>query len=292
MKILGAALCLFSLGLFQSCAKTPAVQPTKLVDISYGTGERHTVDFYFPEKRKNAPVVLFVHGGRWFRNDKSQIERYDRISQLNDAGFVIASMNYRYSSEAIWPAQQEDVLRAAKFVSKSAGLYGYNGDEIGLWGQSSGAHMVLMATAALMEDPEPRVGAVVSWYAPSDLTQITSDRVADAVPGENERFSEPSPESLLIGGTIKENVTAARSASPITRFENLPKNIEYPEILLVHGEQDFVISPLQSQRLYDVIQEKSGDGKIKLRMVPNGKHGGSAFDAETPVSVEFFKQNL
>lgn len=261
-------------------------------NVAYGPGERNQMDFHLPDDVAGAPVIVFVHGGRWYRNDKTQIELYDRVEALTDAGFVIASINHTYSSEARWPRQLEDVLSAIEFVKAQADEYGYDADRVGLWGQSSGSHLALMATMTLDENGQSPVDALVSWYGPTDLYQIRQDRIDDDVPGENQRFKEPSPETLLLGVPIEEGREEADAASPITLARKLPSGVTLPPILMVHGEADFVISPLQTQKLHALLKSGSSAPSLSLRIVPGAGHGGDGFDAEVDPAIEHFSQHL
>lgn len=266
--------------------------PSSLLDVRYGDGERNTLDIYLPPNAELAPVVIFVHGGRWYRNDKSQIELYDRITALNDAGLAVVSINYTYSSEDIWPAQINDTLAAIEFVQDNADTYGYDGQKIGLWGQSSGAHLALMATMTLDESQVSPVDALVSWYGPTDLFKIRQDRMDDDVPGENERFKEPSPESLLLGLPIDEAKNEADAASPFVLAQSLPTGVVLPPILMVHGESDSVISPLQTQRLYRLLKDRAIAPEITMSIVPGGGHGGDGFEAQVSPAVQHFSKYL
>ena len=263
-----------------------------LHNVVYGPGERNQLDFYMPENVSGAPVVVFIHGGRWYRNDKSQIELYGRVQALTRAGFVIAAINHTYSSDALWPRQLEDVSAAIEFVKNEAPRYGYDGNRIGLWGQSSGAHLALMATLTLDETGTSPIDALIAWYGPTDLFHIRQDRIEDDVPGENERFKEPSPETLLLGVPIEDAKAQADEASPVTLAKNLPADVHLPPILLVHGDNDFVISPLQTKRLYDELQRSSAAAKLELRLVPGAGHGGEEFETEVEPAVKFLASHL
>lgn len=269
-----------------------ATAATLTPDISYGTGERNQLDLYLPDGKTDAPMVVFVHGGRWFRGDKTQIELYNRIEALTEAGIGIASINYTYSSEDLWPAQIDDVMSALDFVANNGSTYGYDGSRMAIWGQSSGAHLALWAGMLSADDPDIDLDAVVSWYAPSDLYNITADRVADAVPGENERFPEPSPESLLIGLPVPDNKAEADAASPTVYAGTLPQGQELPDFMLVHGTEDFVISPLQTERLYSTLIAQGGAGRIDLRYVEGAGHGGDLFNGETVYARNFLGKSL
>ncbi len=259
-------------------------------DLAYGPRDRNTLDLYLPAGEGAAPVVMFIHGGRWFRNDKSQIELYGRIEALTGAGIAVASINHTYSSEALWPAQREDVLAALRFLTENGTELGIDPDHLAVWGQSSGAHLALWSALVDLESDAIEVDAVVSWYAPSNLSQLTEDRANDDVPGANERFPEPSPESQLIGVPVPENPEAADAASPERALAALEKDVPLPPFFLVHGDADQVVSPLQSVRLMEALQAHGTD--VSLRIVASGGHGGDGFEAVVPEVVDFLRPIL
>ncbi|MBX2856157.1 MAG: alpha/beta hydrolase [Rhodobacteraceae bacterium] len=286
-----AAITLMLLTMFSLSALSATAQPS-VSDLSYGPRDRNTLDLYLPESAVTPPIVVFIHGGRWFRNDKTQIELYDRIPSLLNAGIAIASINYTYSSEAIWPAQLEDVLAALRFVRDNAETYGYDADRIAVWGQSSGAHLALWAGLTAADAAHTTLSAVVSWYAPSDLTAIAGDRLADAVPGGNEKFPEPTPESLLIGAPAPDNKDLADAASPAAHLQSLRKGAPLPKFLLMHGTDDFVVSPLQTERMHRMLKAQGGAETLEMEMIPGGKHGGEVFTSVTPRVVEFLRESF
>ena len=265
---------------------------TIMKDIAYGPEARNTLDLYLPDGVKDAPIVMFVHGGRWFRGDSTQIELYDRVESLTKAGIAIASINYTYSSENIWPQQIDDVLGALDFVHESGDDFGYDSSRMAVWGQSSGAHLALWAGLLAEDELGIDLETVVSWYAPSDLAEIAPDRIRDDVPGENERFPEPSPESLLIGLPVPDNEAEADAASPSVYVEGLERGKKLPDFLLTHGDADFVISPLQTDRLYQNLLDQGGSGEVVLRTVLGGRHGGDAFGPEADFTARYLAEKL
>ena len=279
-----------AIGVAVSCSAAPVHAASLISDIAYGPDARNQLDLYLPDNVSNAPIVLFIHGGRWFRGDKTQIELYDRIESLTSAGIGIAAINHTYSSENLWPAQIDDVMDALDFVSENGATYGYDAERIAVWGQSSGAHLALWAGLLSAEDPDIDLAAVISWYAPSDLFQLTADRVNDDVPGENERFPEPSPETLLVGLPVPDNKAEADAASPAIYAQGLADGSNLPDFQIVHGDADFVVSPLQSERLFETLKEKGAP--VELRILPGAGHGGDLFDDETPVATEFLIDQL
>jgi len=280
------------LALAGTLAMQTASAATLIEDIAYGPDDRNKLDLHLPDGVTDAPIVAFVHGGRWFRGDKSQVELYNRIQSLTNIGIGIASINYTYTTEEVWPKQIDDVMSALNFLTENGATYGYDGGNMAIWGQSSGAHLALWAGLKSAEDPNVDLKSVVSWYAPSDLYNITLDRVADSVPGENERFPEPSPESLLIDLPVPDNKAEADAASPTVYVQNLARDAALPDFQLAHGTEDFVISPLQSQRLYDALFAQGGASNVELHMVAGAGHGGDLFNAQTRVARAFLANSL
>lgn len=271
---------------------TTSAQAKSLHDIAYGDRARNQLDLYLPDGVENAPLIVFIHGGRWFRNDKSQLERHDRAARLNEAGFAVASIDYTFSSEDIWPAQLADLRNAFGFLRAEAETYGYDASRVAVWGQSSGAHLALWAAFDQATSPETRLDALVSWYAPSDLYAIVADRADDDVPVRGDLAKEPTPESLLIGKPVPEHRKLADAASPLAFLKTLPDDAPLPPTLLVHGTADFVISPLQTLRLYEAMKARVGSQGVTLRLVEGGGHGGDAFDAEVRPAIDFLKTAL
>lgn len=259
-------------------------------NLTYGEKPRNQLDLYLPDSQTpsaNPPIIVFIHGGRWFRNDKTQFELYNRIPQVMEAGYAVAAINYTFSNEAVWPAQLEDLRNAFDFIRENGDQYGYNAEHIAVWGQSSGAHLALWAAFDQAQNPNTRLDALVSWYAPSDLRNIVADREYDDVPDRGNLAQEPTPESLLIGQPVAQNLELADAASPYRKLLKLPLTTQLPPSLLVHGEQDFVVSPLQTERLYTEMKKRSGVESVEVRYVENGQHGGNAFNDEVSAALQF-----
>ena len=269
-------------------ALTSTASAETLTGISYGDRARNTLDLHLPDGVENPPVVVFIHGGRWFRNDSTQIELHNRVPMLLDAGIAIASINYTFSDEAIWPAQLDDLRAAFDFVRENGDTYGYNADQIAAWGQSSGAHLALWAVFDMAANaPDAQVDALVSWYAPSDLFALIPDRAADTVPDREGMDVEPTPESLLIGAPVQENRELADDASPTLYLASVPDEAPIPHTLLVHGTADFVVSPLQTERLYAAMEGRAGVESVQYRAVEGAGHGRDPFDPEVQPVIDF-----
>ena len=104
-------------------------------------GEVLTLDLYFPEKFSGPlPVIVWIHGGGWSRGRK---ERCPAVALVND-GYVIASIDYRLTSTAPFPAQIEDCKAAVRWLRANASQYSLDPDHIGVWGHSAGGHLAAL----------------------------------------------------------------------------------------------------------------------------------------------------
>ena len=270
-------------------AALPTLAETAYPDLAYGPRERNVLDLHLPDAGSPG-LVLYIHGGAWFRGDKNQVEDYDRLQTILDAGLAVATMNYTWSQQQTWPAQDEDIANAIAFLQENAGQFGYDMDRFAVWGQSSGAHLALWSGIMDTRDPALGIDAIVSWYAPSNLHDLWQDRIDDAVPGANEREPDPTPESQLLGVDALENEAAADAASPEVQARALTSPAGHPPVLLIHGTMDRRVSPLQSERMLEALQSVGIDGT--LLTVEGGGHGGDGFDAMVAPSLQHILDHI
>lgn len=151
-------------------------------DIVYRTaaGVDLRLDVYRPRQDTTGgrPAVVFIHGGGWRMGDKNQSRV--RFVELAERGYVVFSVNYRLSGQAVFPACVEDCKAAVRWVRANAAMYNVDTERIGLWGASAGAHLaVLMAVSSDAEfrtadhaDQSSRVACVVAYFGVYDLRDI------------------------------------------------------------------------------------------------------------------------
>lgn len=221
------------------------------------------------------PLVVWVHGGGWKGGDK----KGGPFRALLNSGFAVASINYRLSGEAKWPAQYDDCQSALTFLRKHASEYDIDAKRIGLWGGSAGGHLVLML--GLRQDVgESNVAGVCDWFGPTDLSRFMRT-------GETTKMGEDLVRELfgLQGDALN---SACASASPVT-YISKGKNV--PPILIMHGKSDKLVSIRQSRFFVEKMRE-AGYKDVKLDEV-NGGHGFPGFGTRTVNNViKFFKDRL
>ena len=291
---MAGALCAAFLVFSLFPAATIALQaPARVLrDLEYASvgGKRLLLDLHLPDGAGPHPVILWVHGGAWLSGSKSGGPAIRQAAR----GYAVASINYRLSFEARFPAQIEDGKAAVRWLRANAGRYDLDPGRIAAWGSSAGGHLAaLLGTSGGVADLEgagghgdesSRVQAVVDWYGPTDLLAME----AQALPCDPiDHNSVLSPESQLIGCAIQTCKERTNRASP-TRYVTA----DDPPFLIMHGTADCLVPPLQSQGLHDALA--AAGAAATLVYLPGAGHGGDDFEtAEVQQRVDqFFDRHL
>lgn len=245
-------------------------------DIPYqgDTLKKHQLDLYLPSGiTRPVPLLIFVHGGGWVSNDKTADMGYMRktIGEVVQRGIAIASIDYRFAQDAVFPEILKDCNRAVSFLYDQAAMYGFDRERFALMGFSAGGHLAtLMGLSSNNQidsffvpgsSREFRFRAIVDFYGPMDLEKMPNSKAPGA------------PESILIGGLPSLLPARARAASPLTYIDKLD-----PPVLIIHGEKDDMVPPAQSQLLQQQLMLKAVP--TDLIIVPGAPHYGVMFDAE------------
>jgi acetyl esterase/lipase len=227
------------------------------------------------------PLVVVVHGGGWAHANPRVGAGFKDfpsvLAYLAQRGYVVASIEYRLSGEAPFPAQVEDLEAALGFLRSGASHFGIDPDRVALWGLSAGAQIAaLHATSCTRPDC---VQALVGWFGPYDL--------AENPRGDSVRSYLRCP---------AEGCTAVDLAagSPARRVDG-----GEPPTLLVHGVEDVQVRSSQSQRLAEAM--RAGGQDVSVVLIPDVGHGLIGKDAETTrralrlaldATLEFFDERL
>jgi acetyl esterase/lipase len=259
-----------------------------LQDLEYVPGghERQKLDLYLPKETGQSdhlPLIVWVHGGAWQAGSK------DRCPALRflDKGYAVASINYRLSQRAIFPAQIEDCKAAIRWLRANSQKYGLDPERIGVWGSSAGGHLVaLLGTTGDIKEFDKgqnltypsRVQAVCDFFGPTDFTRMSS------FPTKMKHDAPDSPESKLVGGPIQECKEACRRANPITYVTK-----DDPPFLIVHGDKDPLVPHNQSELLHEAL--KKAGVNVTFHTVKGGGHGFSGPEIDKMVD-DFFDKHL
>lgn len=270
------ARTLFALPWFAGLLTAPiaiADEPT-LSEILYGSvGDiALRLDFYEPtQRRRERPLIVWVHGGAWRSGSKSGVP----IIKLREQGFAIASVDYRLSPVAKFPAQIHDIKSAIRFLRANTDRFGVDANLFVLAGSSAGGHLAVLAAVSdgvpelsgnlgVPENISSSVQAVVSFYGAGNLQTILSQSTPFGLD-----VRVPALQ-LLLGGKPEQQPTLARLASPVEHIDSRD-----PPLWLFHGDQDPQMPINQSHELVGAY--KKVGLPVQFEVVYGGKHGGSGF---------------
>lgn len=217
----------------------------------------------------SAPLVVFVHGGGWASGSKSFLGL--GAYELHQAGFALASVEYRLVPRAVWPAQLEDVQQSIDYLRAHAQELNFDPERIGAWGESAGGHLVSM----LALKNSGAVQAVAELYGPTDFLS------QDNTTAQGFQYVQG-----LVGG----QQSLLGSASPVSYV-----NPQAPPFLIMHGEDDSFVPFTQALRLEQAL--KAVHAPVELVAVQHANHGFRGQPqppqaALAQVLVEFFERNL
>ena len=219
----------------------------EILNLEYGTGGRRKLhlDLYLPKSRAKAtPAIIFIHGGAWKSGERGDMKFY--CVKFAEKGYVTATVTYRLTAEAPFPAAVHDVKCAVRWLRANAVKYNIDTERIAVSGNSAGGHLSMMI--GYSDDPSlegsggsndlsSRVCAVVNFYGPTDLTTDFAKK-------------QPLVEDFLGGKTFHEAPDIYKLASPLFHLTK-----EDPPTLTFHGTIDSTVPVVQADKLADKLKE-------------------------------------
>ena len=239
------------------------------VDSWFGHSRRDLkLDIIYPENpEKLYPCIVWICGGGWLTMDRSAHLPY--LAELARSGFVVASVEYRTSNEAVYPAQIVDVKAAIRYLRAHSYRYWIDPEHFGVMGESAGGYLTAMA--ALANDPAYDVGdyleysskvqAACPWYPPTDVT---------AFPYPSPLEAAASSESLMLGMNIMLHQEEAMKASPVNYVSK-----DAPPFMILHGVNDHTVPFSQGETLHDKLEAAGCD--VKLIAIEGADHADRQF---------------
>jgi len=259
-------------------------------DIEFAKIDGHSLklDLHLPKDAKNSQLVVWVHGGAWRAGAKDRMP----IKDLVPYGYAVASVDYRLTPVAKFPANVHDIKAAVRWLRAHAKKYGFKAQKVGIAGASAGGHLVnsvgtsnghkeLEGEVGEHREQSSRVDAIVSFYGAANLTTIlhqsTPHGLSVRVPALK----------LLLGDTPDAEPELAKLASPVFQLEG-----DEPPLFLIHGDQDHQMPINQSIELFGKYQELKLP--VQMEFIYGGGHGGRQFyDAKRIGQVaQFFRKHL
>jgi acetyl esterase/lipase len=267
----------------------PAAQPKglpedakTLLDLSYVEGghAQQKLDLYLPAEPKG-PILVWIHGGGWRGGNKANPPGLAMVKN----GVAVASVEYRFSQHAIFPAQIEDCKAAIRWLRAHAEEYGYRKDMVAVWGASAGGHLVALlgVTGQVKDfdvganlDQSSAVQCVINWFGPADFPGYDANLPTPMVQREN-------PDSViaqLFGGPVSQKLELATRASPVTWATKAAA-----PMLIIQGTNDPLVPLDQSERLFKKLKEVGAD--VTLDVIEGAGHGGPQFFTAEKLKMMF-----
>lgn len=237
------------------------------------------MDILQPEAKSPQPAVLFITGGGFINANKDNY--IQQRLKMAEAGYVVASMEYRVAPTVLFPAPLEDVKSAIRYLRANASKFGIDTNHVAVFGASAGGYLAAFAGTSNGDkqfdrgehlDQSSQVQAVIDFYGLSDLTRV-GEGFPDAV--VQKHASASSTEAIWVNGTSVFN-----EGGPITRFPEktaaanpinyISKNT--PPFLIMHGSADTVVSPHQTEMLHKALIAHGINSTYYV--VKGAEHGG------------------
>ncbi len=255
-------------------------------DVVFGTGGGRDLKLDLARPRGDGPfpAVVCLHGGGWVGGDRHQMEQ--TIKVLAAHGYVALTPDYRVAPHDPFPAAVEDCKAAVRWLRANASRLHVDPNKVGALGFSAGGHLASLLGVTVNSDgleggggnagESSRVQAVVSFFGPTDLARDDWDR--ETVEGNLVPF---------LGGKPAERPDAYRKASPLTYVRK-----ESPPFLFVHGTEDKVVPPAQSQDMAEKLRAAGAAARVVL--LEGEGHGPRGDKLRTAIAemMVFFDDNL
>lgn len=238
------------------------------------TLRKHLLDIYLPKNINSPrPIIIWIHGGAWFMNDKYADMGYmkNTLRSFINQGYAVASIDYRHSTQKIFPAQIKDCNQAISFLYEHADQYSLDRNQFILIGFSAGGHLAsLVALSANQqvkefyegEAPKFKIKAVLDFYGPINLLMFHANQTP-ATPND--------PITILLGASPLLRPDLSEKASPATYVD---KND--PPFFIVHGEKDDAVPTAQAYLLQSLLTRHGVTNDLFI--VKGAPHYGEMFD--------------
>lgn len=256
----------------------------KYLDIPYAdASDEQKLDLYLPETGKGPfPLIIHIHGGAFRMGDKRDEQVLPWLGALK-MGYAVASINYRLSWEAIFPAAVYDCKAAIRFLKAKSKDFNIQKEKIAVVGGSAGGNLSeMIAVSANIDDLSDlsmgnagescEVQAMVAWFGPTDFLQMDEQLALDGL-GPLDHNDSNSPESEYMGGKITElDSSWVQKANPMSYIHP-----GIPPMFIQHGDKDHLVPWRQSKLLVDKIEKELGPGRVKFEILHGADHADKMF---------------
>jgi len=260
-------------GLLLACLPAHAERELRGITFARAGDTELKLDLYLPDGAP-AGIIVWVHGGAWRAGSRENVDLRGMVAR----GWAVASVDYRLSTVARFPAQVHDIKAAIRYLRAHAAEHGYRANRFAVAGSSAGAHLAALTgvtngVAALEGDvgadlaTSSDVQAIIDLYGASNLTTILKQSTPHGL-----SVRVPALE-LLLGGQPDAVPELARLASPVFHLD-----AKDPPLLLQHGDQDPQMPVNQALELLGAYE--AAGLAVDFKIMHGSAHGGPAFTSD------------
>lgn len=256
----------------------------KYLDVPYGESKAQCLDIFLPDEGDGPfPVIVHIHGGGFAFGDK----RDDHMDAYLDGikrGFAVASIEYRMSGEACFPAAVLDVREAIRFLRENAGEYHIDPESIGVLGGSAGGNLAAMLAMNVkngefpgeaigtIRKTEPKVKAAVCQFGPMNFSTMEQQARENGISATHEDMAD-MPESKYIGVPIdKADPEILKQSNPATYA-----SASMCPVLVQHGTKDHLVPYAQSEEFVQAVIKAAGEKKVTFKPLEGADHEDKMF---------------
>jgi acetyl esterase/lipase len=261
---------------------------TTNLNVAYATvSASQKLDLYVPTATNGPlPLIIRIHGGAFSAGDKSS--EASAVPALTARGYAMASLNYRLSGEALFPAGAQDVKAAVRWLRANAATYGIDPNRFAAWGWSAGGYFAQLLGATgdqptIFDDftlgnsnVSSAVQAVVSWYGLTDFGTMDSQQQANppvSCPTSWLVHDAPnSPESIWLGAALT-NIPAKVAQANLTNYIFTAGYL--PPFQEAHGNDDCLVPWAQDVELNAALTNRGAISQLTIE--PGWTHGDPRF---------------
>ncbi len=269
-----------------------------LRDIPYAeASETNTLDLFLPDGVEHPQLYVIIHGGGFLFGDANTKQAQLMYRYFRDHGYACATLNYRLAGEAPFPAAIQDCKTAIRFLRANADQYGYNADQVVVFGESAGGYLALMCAVTTDEqfsdlpfigqtadnNPSGKVDVLINYYGHTDIQHLDEDLKAMGMPkpvyliannwmfGHLDGFEDFT--SCWLRKNVSEMTEAERNqADPHWYIQQNAAYIQDLSVWMIHGDCDITVPYAVSQRLYDQLLPILGQGQLTFVTSPGMGH--------------------
>lgn len=267
-----------------ACVDPVAPARPRLVEAHASITVTDLVQLHRPDIAAPVPVVLWLHPGGWRQGTHLLAPSAPELQLLKDS-IAVASVAYRLSGQAKWPAQMLDIQAAVDWLASVAPSLGLDVSHLGVWGYSAGAHLAAMAAVSCGVWGPWCFDAAVTWSAPTDLLREDAQLAAKGCPSPRANVVG-SQEYDLLGFLPWADTVATNLASPLSYLSS-----DDPPFLIFHGAYDCTVPPQQSAGLSNRL---TALGVSAPRFLYQTTHAATVFRSDSSIARvrDFFRQHL